>query len=749
MPTTRPRPSSPDHPPAPKRQRLDSAPPAATAPTQDEDATTAFVPHLFHPHTVAALAQAYEDSEPYKHAVLDALVDDELLSKVKDEIIGELRFAEKETDIYKVHQTGDLASLNYLTPAQRALFPSLLRLRNALYSAPFRQFMRAVTGCGPLSGTKQDMSANSYRQGCHLLNHDDVIGSRRVSYILYLPLAGAGATGWKDEWGGALELYPVSRRTPTSLPEPAPIPTKRIPPAWNQFVFFEVQPGHSFHSVEEVVVGLGEDGEGRQRLSISGWFHMAQEGEEGYELDRKEDRTERLLSSLEQLSASAPAALTPYPSPPAQFIPSTPLTEHELTFLSTYLNPVYLQPRSLLLLADQFAQDSSLNLKDFLCEALAEKLDAGLRARDAADGLGPERAGQIPAHSAGVGEGWELQGPPHKHRYLSLSASPSPSSPLAAAADPLPQDQDGTDLLRSLSDDLLPSAAFRAWLGLVTSLVPLSHQVLGRRFRPGLDYTLAQAEEGEARLDVTLCLTPQPAPTGKEGKGKGRENGKGKGKQRAVVDGEEGEGEEGEVGGWASCAWGGWECYMAPHEGEEDPAVYRSGSGGGKANGHANGHANGSGKGVEDAHVHEEGSGDVPGVRGPDEEEVHESEDEDAEGEDDDPAEEGGLEIAEEDREAYEEALAMEEADRQANGGANAEEEEEEEGEEDDGSDDEDETGTLLTAPASFNGLLMVLRDPKLMRFVKYVSAAAEGSRWDVCGEWQVGDLQEDDGEDE
>ena len=45
--------------------------------------------------------------------------------------------------------------------------------------------------------------------------------------------------------------------------------------------FFEVQPGRSFHSVEEVVVG-GEGEDGRDRLSISGWFHAAQEGEEGY-----------------------------------------------------------------------------------------------------------------------------------------------------------------------------------------------------------------------------------------------------------------------------------------------------------------------------------------------------------------------------------------------------------------------------------------------------------------------------------
>jgi hypothetical protein len=50
------------------------------------------------------------------------------------------------------------------------------------------------------------MSVNSYKKTCHLLNHDDVIGSRRVSYILYMPLP--TDQPWQPEWGGALELYP-------------------------------------------------------------------------------------------------------------------------------------------------------------------------------------------------------------------------------------------------------------------------------------------------------------------------------------------------------------------------------------------------------------------------------------------------------------------------------------------------------------------------------------------------------------
>lgn len=63
-----------------------------------------------------------------------------------------------------------------------------------------------MTGCGELS-ERTDCSCNVYAQGGHLLCHDDVIGKRRVSWIVYL-------TDPEDPWveadGGALELYPLA-----------------------------------------------------------------------------------------------------------------------------------------------------------------------------------------------------------------------------------------------------------------------------------------------------------------------------------------------------------------------------------------------------------------------------------------------------------------------------------------------------------------------------------------------------------
>ncbi|CAE6346614.1 unnamed protein product [Rhizoctonia solani] len=577
-----------------------------------------FYPGLLDEANVAGLNAQYAESGPYKHAVVPSLFSDELLKAVKDEILDNVRFTEKETDIYKVHQTGDLASLSYLTPEQQALFPSLLKLREALYSPDFRQFMRDVTGCGPLSGKKQDMSVNSYRKGCHLLNHDDVIGTRRVSYILYMPLP--LEEPWKPEWGGALELYPVKTLPDGSL-EPECKPTKVIPPSWNQFIFFEIQPGRSFHSVEEVVVDEG--GSQRQRLSISGWFHRPQEGEDDY--DPEDVPKEK--SSLEQLSTSTKAQLQydlGVPSSTEELI----LSDNDKEYLSQFLNPIYLEARAIATLNAKFAEKSSLDLHMFLKETLAAELESGLKELDIKSNIAYRSDKQIPSHDYGSDlPGWELAGPPHRLRYY------RDTDELAG------QSGVGT-IIHRLRTELFSSAAFRSWLAVVAQVIPIGYAVTARRFRPGLDYTLAGANEDENRLDVCLGLTPGAA----------------------------------NEGGWDNENWGGWECYMAPHEGEDDPEIYKT--------------ANAKSKSI---------------------------------------------------KAASEEATKA--ADPKGKGKAKAEPESDDE--------DEDGDGTLLTVYPNFNHLVIALRDAGVLKFVKYVSASAPVSRWDVSSEWEVVMLGDDDDNDD
>ena len=58
--------------------------------------------------------------------------------------------------------------------------------------------MTSLEGCGELID-KTDCSCNIYPQGGHLLCHDDVIGTRKVSYILYLT---DPEREWESEDGG-------------------------------------------------------------------------------------------------------------------------------------------------------------------------------------------------------------------------------------------------------------------------------------------------------------------------------------------------------------------------------------------------------------------------------------------------------------------------------------------------------------------------------------------------------------------
>lgn len=66
------------------------------------DPSSSFADSLLDDATVNRLSTSYRESKPYLHAVVDKLFQDDLLSKVKDECLGELSFTEKETDIYKV-----------------------------------------------------------------------------------------------------------------------------------------------------------------------------------------------------------------------------------------------------------------------------------------------------------------------------------------------------------------------------------------------------------------------------------------------------------------------------------------------------------------------------------------------------------------------------------------------------------------------------------------------------------------------
>ncbi len=185
--------------------------------------------------------------------------------QVHTECVTHLEGTFKETDLFKLYQTIDLGNLK-ATDAIAQKLPALLQLRNALvlqctwsyicnivirhifqYAKEFRQLISDITGSGPLT-ERVDCAANVYTKGCHLLPHDDVIGTRSISYVIYLS---DPEDEWTKEDGGCLELYPEMKGTPGV---PAMIPTTTIVPGYNTMALFAVKPGVSFHSVQVRIV---------------------------------------------------------------------------------------------------------------------------------------------------------------------------------------------------------------------------------------------------------------------------------------------------------------------------------------------------------------------------------------------------------------------------------------------------------------------------------------------------------------
>ncbi len=557
----------------------------------NEDAQARFRKGLFDKAVLNKYTSQYASSTPYRHSVISELVDDALLRKVRSEVKANVHFTPKETDIYKIHQSGDLANLDGLDDEALAKLPSLLGLRDGLYSQAFRDYISHITNCGPLSGRKTDMAINVYTPGSYLLCHDDVIGSRKVSYILYLT---DPDTPWQPEWGGALRLFPVVDRKGKDgevAKTPLPDVVKVIPPAWNQLSFFAVQPGESFHDVEEVYHAASKDelekNGGRIRMAISGWFHIPQIGEDGYVEGAEEKAAQK--SGLMQLQGNPDQHDLPQARPVEveteedEESDESPLDEADLDFLLKYLAPTYLIPDTTDRVADHFEEEFSITLPDILHPKFAEKLRKYVESQEAK---------ALPESSEEIEKGaWKVARPPHKHRYLYLQPG---------------QDTREASPLKELLEVFLPSKQFRLWLQMATRSTVESHDLLVRRFRHGKDYTLATGHDGKPRLEVNIGLTPTQGwgdvedddddasseasseaeeshglKNGKKaasnGKGKNT-NGKGKapaadtkakGKGKAIDKDVEPEDEDQEVGGH--------EVYMAgDDDSNEDAAIYKS-----------------------------------------------------------------------------------------------------------------------------------------------------------------------------
>eukprot|EP00428_Durinskia_dybowskii_P025525 CAMPEP_0170244896 /NCGR_PEP_ID=MMETSP0116_2-20130129/22229_1 /TAXON_ID=400756 /ORGANISM="Durinskia baltica, Strain CSIRO CS-38" /LENGTH=600 /DNA_ID=CAMNT_0010495761 /DNA_START=87 /DNA_END=1889 /DNA_ORIENTATION=- len=460
------------------------------------------------------LRTEFASAQPFPHVMLRPFLGDAEFRAVREEL-QKVDATQKETDLFRFFQTQDFAPGGAERSPKRRRAESgaeasstsgvagptaLQTLCDFFGSADFRELCSGISQCGELS-ERVDLAAQIYPPGGHLLCHDDVIGTRKVSFIYYL-------TDPEEEWkaadGGCLELYAADRDGYPGTP--ANRPAKEVLPLSNALVFFVVEPGKSFHAVREV---RGE----RARISIQGWLHAPS-------LEATKSPDMRNIATLQQIlgpdAPSAAGALSD--SAPAEGkekavdedADGTRLSAEDIAHLSSWMAPEYLKDEQMREIAGHFAEQSYVMLTEILRKDVASEIIGALLEADREDGFGPDcKEPEVPQYEAGAVDGWSVVGPPHLRRFLQypLQTAEAPAggchSKLGAR-------------MQHLAKELVGSGAFRRWLYACTQLEQRSAEPsLVRRFRPGMDYTVAVhaslATLERAELDATLMFTTDAA----------------------------------------------------------------------------------------------------------------------------------------------------------------------------------------------------------------------------------------------
>ena len=418
----------------------------------------------------------YSASKPYPHGYIENIFQPDFLFEVKEEIKSHSKVNFKESDLFRVYQSIDMANLQPDSDLAKSL-PSLMTLREVLYSQEWTSFIERMAGLPPSTLNSQiDCACNCHAPGCHLLCHDDVIGTRKVSYIIYLT-----ESDWKPEEGGSLELYgPQLDDESKSSP---PVPLARVWPIFNSMAFFIVEPGVSFHAVQEV---LGE----RPRLSLQGWYHASTAPENIHKATLQQLKARKAKSDETKNDNGDTANERSVLLEKAFDATETDFSAVDREYLSKYLQAVYLTEESMSEICTKFIEDSSVQLRNFFQEKWIPMLE-------------PQKIEAVyddDYYTSGCSAEWKLQGPAHKQRFLEYQQESSTKG----------DSQITGSLLHHLKTQVLESEPFARFLKRITSLDKPAGIRSGkiRRFRPGLDYTVAHYGllVDKPVLDATICF---------------------------------------------------------------------------------------------------------------------------------------------------------------------------------------------------------------------------------------------------
>ena len=190
-----------------------------------------------YPRLDAATIERYRSAPPYPHAVFDAFFD----PAVAHRLVAEFPPVNPDAWINYTH-----VNERKFGKSDRSTFPpSIGAAVDELNAPPFVAWLERLTG---ITGLRSDPSLeggglHQTQRGGHLNIHADFTGHphhptwrRRVNVIVYLN------EGWREEWGGALELW---NRDMSACVD-------KVAPLFNRVAIFNTD-ADSFHGLPEAL----------------------------------------------------------------------------------------------------------------------------------------------------------------------------------------------------------------------------------------------------------------------------------------------------------------------------------------------------------------------------------------------------------------------------------------------------------------------------------------------------------------
>ena len=231
-----------------------------------------------------------------------------------------------------------------------------------------RELLHKITGI-EVSNTA-DLFASVYRDTNYLLCHDDQIEDRKIAFIVYLV-----SDDWNEKDGGALNIYgnynpnvdsgssnsdnsnsgnsnnsndDISSSVKQYANFPSNKPLLQLIPKRNSVVLFEVS-NKSYHAVAEVL------SENKSRIAIGGWFH-----------DINQTPNKSLIPKPEPLINWKQVKMININNKEKMNNDCLKYVCNESKLLSKWINTSYLNESAILSIQRKFAQESSINLCNFL-----------------------------------------------------------------------------------------------------------------------------------------------------------------------------------------------------------------------------------------------------------------------------------------------------------------------------------------------------------------------------------------------